>query len=134
VAFKYGAFLLVLTLNAFAADRDGRCTCEDWDRDGRYGIVIHENGRKKVLRSNDGSYDECQQAAADHPACRPRGGRPDDGGGRRHTVCTCEDWDHDQRYGVIHYDNKRRVLRPNYGPYASGILYARGLPQCDEVR
>lgn len=36
--------------------KKGSCTCEDWDRDGRYGVVL--NG-KTVLSPNVGSYEHC---------------------------------------------------------------------------
>ena len=39
--------------------RHNRCTCEDWNNDGRFGVVL---GRK-VLRSNYGTYAQCMNHA-----------------------------------------------------------------------
>ena len=44
------------------------CSCEDWDNDGRFGIVL--NG--KVLKSNVGDYSACMQLADGLPECRHR--------------------------------------------------------------
>jgi len=42
------------------------CTCEDWDNNGRFGVVLNN----KVLRSNVGSYSKCIEAAESLKECR----------------------------------------------------------------
>ncbi len=36
------------------------CTCEDWDKDGRFGVVLYKGvGSPKVLKANKGHYYDC---------------------------------------------------------------------------
>jgi len=39
--------------------RKNKCTCEDWDNDGRFGVVLD----RRVLRSNYGTYTQCMNFA-----------------------------------------------------------------------
>ena len=43
------------------------CTCEDWDKDGRYGVVL--NG-KTVLAPNVGSHHQCMSRAQSMRQCQ----------------------------------------------------------------
>jgi hypothetical protein len=90
-----------------------RCTCEDWDDDGRYGVVL--NGR--VLRGNVGSYGDCMGVANELKPCTAQ--------------CTCEDWDDDGRYGVV---LGGKVLRGNVGTYGECMRLANDLEQCGGLR
>lgn len=93
-----------------------RCTCEDWDKDGRYGVVL--NGTT-VLMPNYGTYDQCVDFKLTLGKC---------GASRGRFGCTCEDWNRDGRYGVVL--NGRTILRANYGNYNQCVSYARTLPGC----
>lgn len=43
-----------------------KCTCEDWDRDGRFGVVLDG----KVLKGNVGDYGTCMRNLLTIPQCR----------------------------------------------------------------
>ena len=54
-----------------SSDADaGKCRCEDWDSDGRFGVVLNGN----VLRSNIGPYEECMRYLASLGQCAGSGG------------------------------------------------------------
>ncbi len=42
------------------------CTCEDWDGDKRYGVVLNN----KVLKSNVGTYNRCMRVTSTLDKCR----------------------------------------------------------------
>lgn len=100
------------------------CTCEDWDEDGRFGVVL--DGR--AIASNVGSYSECMRRAATIDRCHrtdKHEASPPAGAG---TACSCADWDNDGRYGVVH-DGK--AIAPNVGTPAECRRRAAGMSQCN---
>lgn len=102
-----------------------RCTCEDWNKDGLYGVVL--NG--KVLSANYGPYAKCMDYARSLSQCRsaPPVSQPEKPPTSKN-VCTCEDWDRDGRYGVVL--NGKTVLSPNVGAYDRCMSRARSISQC----
>lgn len=107
------------------APADLRCTCEDWDRDGRYGVVLSS----KILAGNYGPYAKCMQYAQSLSQCRsaqpvakPKTPPPP------RNACTCEDWDRDGRFGVVL--NGKTVLAPNVGSVESCKARAQAFSQC----
>lgn len=88
-------------------------SCEDWDKDGRFGLVRYRLKDKapkgKVLKSNHGNYYKCSTYKSKLRACKSP------------ALCTCEDWNKDGRFGVVKYQGKKvnsKVLRSDVGPYA----------------
>lgn len=112
----YCAATVLLLADGLALAGD-RCTCEDWDKDGRFGVVL--NGR--VLKGNVGNYDECMRYARaldKCPAAEPA---------VPSLKCTCEDWDKDGRFGVVLNGN---VLKSNVGNYKDCMRYAGTVDKC----
>jgi len=101
------------------------CTCEDWNRDGLYGVVL--NGQ--ILSANYGPYPKCMEYARSLSQCRstPPVSKPRKPVAPRN-ACTCEDWDRDGRYGVVL--NGKTVLAPNVGSYDQCMSRARSIGQC----
>ena len=101
------------------------CTCEDWNRDGLYGVVL----KGEILSANYGPYAKCMDYARSLRQCRsiPQAERP-----RQPTAsgnsCTCEDWDKDGRYGVVL--NGKTVLAPNVGSHNQCMSRAQSMRQC----
>ena len=96
------------------------CTCEDWNYDGKFGVVL----KGKILKSNIGPYEVCMHYAATLSQCRAEDLRPDRPPG---TDCTCEDWNNDGKFGVV---LKGKILKSNIGPYEVCMRYAATLSQC----
>ncbi len=102
------------------------CTCEDWDKDGRYGVVLNSDGKKSVLKSNRGDYNQCMEVLATLDQCQTAPA-PD----LNASPCTCEDWDKDGRYGVVfNSDGKKSVLKSNRGDYSQCMAVLATLDQC----
>lgn len=99
------------------------CTCEDWNRDGLYGVVIG----KEILVANYGTPEECQRYAKTLAACRADSAPAKEKPKPSPSACTCEDWDRDGRYGVVY---KGRVLAPNVGSPAACMSRAKTFSQC----
>ena len=98
------------------------CTCEDWNNDGKYGVVL--NGTT-VLQPNYGTYSECKKLMKTLTSCigsnQPSAKKP------TKNTCTCEDWNKDGSFGVV---LKGKVLRPNYGTYAKCMKFSKTLANC----
>lgn len=111
------------------------CTCEDWNSDGQYGVVIG----KEIIAANYGPYPQCIEFARALPVCKasqnhPAKERTDTGTVpqkeapvEKPMVCTCEDWNKDGQYGVV---IGKEIIAANYGPHADCMAYARGLSVC----
>ena len=101
------------------------CTCEDWNKDGLYGVV--KNG--EILSANYGPYPKCMDYARSLSQCRATPAvsqaKPPP---TSKNVCTCEDWDRDGRYGVVL--NGKTVLSPNVGTYDRCMSRAQSISQC----
>jgi hypothetical protein len=98
-----------------------KCTCEDWDRDGRYGVVLGG----KAIAPNVGSLGACQGRARAIPACQVK--RKTAQAKTAVNKCTCEDWDRDGRYGVV-FDGK--AIAPNVGSYSKCLRHTQTLNRC----
>lgn len=100
------------------------CTCEDWNKDGDYGIVYSG----KVLRANIGPYPECMKALMDTEQCLEKKDiSKSNKSNKGNMICTCEDWNKDGMFGVVIGD---KIISANYGPYEKCMEYARTLPGC----
>ncbi len=94
--------------------------CEDWDKDGRFGIVQY-NLRDKlpkptVIKSNYGNYYKCTEHKSSIGVCKAP------------SLCTCEDWNKDGRFGIVKYKGVKKqtkVLQSNIGTYASCLSKIR---------
>jgi len=98
----------------------GLCHCEDWNKDGRFGVVLREPGNApKVMRPNVGTKNQCRDAARTIAACKTG-------------YCKCEDWNHDGYFGLVKYYDTggNEVLRPNYGSLHQCNELLRGHPDC----
>ncbi|MGM0611822.1 MAG: hypothetical protein ACQES5_12185 [Thermodesulfobacteriota bacterium] len=118
--------LILVTLTASTARAGNEltsCTCEDWDKDGRFGAVLHKfKIDKKVLKSNIGDYKQCAAYKSSLSRCN---GKID--------FCACEDWDKDGRFGMVLYEVKKyspRVLKSNIGDYYKCTAFKSKLSQC----
>lgn len=100
------------------------CTCEDWDKNGQYGVVLNGN---TVLAPNVGSLWECNQYSETLGRCSGSIEKKESGG--TNLICTCEDWDKDGRFGVV---LNGRVLRSNVGTRGACLKYAQTLGSCVE--
>lgn len=107
-------FLIVLFLLSPIANADVKIkSCEDWDKDGRFGIVSHVLApppvKTKTIRANIGVYAACLSKSTRTPQCKGKS-----------TLCTCEDHDKDGRFGIVKHPNKKystRVVKSNIGNY-----------------
>ena len=105
------------------------CSCEDWNRDGKFGVVIG----KEIITANYGPYQKCMEYARALPVCQakkspvrtPAKTAPPPK--KLKMVCTCEDWNRDGSYGVV---IGKKIISANYGPYDKCIGYARSLSVC----
>jgi len=116
-------FVSFSTLTARAGNELTYCTCEDWDKDGRFGAVLHKlKIDKKVLKSNIGDYKQCAAHKSSLNRCN---GKLD--------LCACEDWDKDGRFGIVLYKVKKkspRVLKSNIGDYYKCNAFKPSLSRC----
>jgi hypothetical protein len=113
------------------------CTCEDWNRDGQYGVVIG----KEIISANYGPYPKCIEFARALPVCQATrsdhskkssetaAGKQAESLAEKPMICTCEDWNRDGQYGVV---IGKKIISANYGPYTDCMAYARGLAVCRE--
>lgn len=101
------------------------CTCEDWNNDGRFGVVknIFPKKSASVLRANIGNYYSC----VSYKNTNTR-----DTADSYHV---CEDRDQDGRFGLLKYLLHERmakpsVIVPNHGNYYSCTTRKNSLNQC----
>ena len=111
------------------------CTCEDWNNDGQYGVVIG----KEIIAANYGPYPKCIEYARALPVCKASQNHQskqrantevankEKAPVKKTMVCTCEDWNKDGQYGVV---IGKDIISANYGPYSDCMAYARGLSVC----
>lgn len=100
------------------------CTCEDWDKDGRFGAVVHKlKINKKVLQSNIGDYGDCAYTKSGMSSCSGN-----------INYCACEDWDKDGRFGVVLYEIKKykpKVVKSNIGDFYKCTAFKSSSSRCD---
>ena len=118
---------ICLTAAADTVSAQSLCTCEDWDTNGSFGVVLYQTTGapyRTVLEPNIGNYYQCLSSIASFGAC-----------GAAINLCACEDWDTDGRFGVVLYrgmkNKKPKLLRPNVGNFYDCTAFKASLPQCN---
>jgi hypothetical protein len=107
------------------------CSCEDWNKDGDFGVVIGD----EIISANYGPYDKCMEFARELPVCKSSKGvskakppvtakKPIQ---KKPMLCTCEDWNRDGAFGVV---KGKEIVAANYGAYPECMKYAQGLAVC----
>jgi len=101
-------------LAAYPARNDRYLTCEDYDNDGRFGVVSHalvvQTPTASVIQPNIGNYYACTQQAASTAQCQGN------------AYCGCVDADGDGRFGIVRVPSRlasSRVTQPNIGAYGA---------------
>lgn len=101
-------------MNSYPSASDRYLTCDDYDNDGRYGVVSHQlvpqAAQAQVLQANFGNYYACTQQISAYSQCQGS------------TYCACVDADQDGRFGIVWVNStlvSTRVTQPNIGQYGS---------------
>lgn len=123
---KIGILGICLAVIAGTVYAGSVCTCEDWDEDGRFGVVLYHtvnNNNMSVVKSNIGNYYQCISFKSGLDICSGKT-----------NLCACEDWDKDGRFGVVLYNGleskKPTVLKPNMGNFYECTSFKSSLSQC----
>lgn len=101
-------------MNTYPSANDRYLTCDDYDNDGRFGVVAHqlapETAPAQILQANYGNYYACTQRISAFSQCQGN------------SFCACVDANLDGRFGVVWVPGElrgTRVTRPNIGHYGS---------------
>lgn len=108
-------FLLLIATTTGTQAAETFKVCEDFDGDGRFGIVEHaidpDKRQMQELARNVGNYSKCVSSLPFVTGCTENG-----------DLCACEDHDYDGWFSVMSHPlktNGSMVLRANIGTYTS---------------
>lgn len=101
-------------LSGYPTSADRYLSCDDYDNDGRYGVVAHQlvpqAAQAEVLQANYGNYYACTQQLSSYSQCQGS------------TYCGCVDANQDGRFGIVWVNStlvSTRVVQGNIGNYGS---------------
>jgi len=96
------------------------CTCEDWNKNNLYGLVLGGT----VLQSDIGNLDVCEKVSLNDERCHAQPTAKSD---NKTNYCTCEDWNADGAFGVV---RDGVALQKNIGPISECLQVAQGMSSC----